>query len=290
MYRLLTCILLLTIPLPASAWGRKGHSIVNQAAINAAGPMLPEFMNGSRNGVIYNGYEPDRWREETNSPLNAALAPDHFFNSELWGSVLTIESDRYAFMNRLTDRRIELDRIGYLPYAIVESYGRLRNAFRNWRRARTAEEREGARANAVHYAGVMGHYVGDGAQPLHVTIHYNGWAAGAPNPGNYTRDRRLHNRYEAAFVDAAVQQAAVRARTPRRLTDVFGEIKEHLQVGLAEVQPLYEMEKAGEFNPEQPRSKGAAFIAAQMTRAAAFLGDLWYTAWLESANSIPPER
>jgi len=27
----------------------------------------------------------------------------------------------------------------------------------------------------VFYAGWLGHYVGDGSQPLHTTIHYNGW-------------------------------------------------------------------------------------------------------------------
>ena len=52
--------------------------MINQLAIDAAGPYLPEFMNASRTQLIYDAYEPDRWREETHSPMNIAQAPDHF--------------------------------------------------------------------------------------------------------------------------------------------------------------------------------------------------------------------
>jgi hypothetical protein len=280
------------ISLNASAWGEKGHLMVNRVAINVAGPNLPEFMNASRNTLIYNSYEPDRWREEVNTPMNTAQAPDHFFDSELWGAISTIEPDRYAFMNRLIERRVALIDIGYLPYAIIEHYGKLRNAFRHWRSATTPEDREAARAAAVHYAGVMGHYIADGSQPLHLTVHYNGWADDRPNPSDYTRDRRLHGRYEAAYVDRAIQETQVRAKAqpPRRLADVFGSIKEYLQLSFLDVVPLYQLEKAGEFNPDAPRVRGTEFIASQLARAGTMLGNLWYTAWLESAEPLPPRE
>ena len=289
MWKLLPCLALLLVPVSASAWGEKGHLMVNRIAINIAAPMLPEFMNASRNSLIYNGYEPDRWREETDTPMNTAQGPDHFFDSELWGSLATISADRYTFMDKLTERRVQLVRIGYLPYAIIENYGRLRNAFRRWRNAKTPEDREAARANAVYYAGLIGHYVGDGSQPMHMSIHYNGWADGIPNPGNYTKDRRLHSRYESAYVDAGVHEAQARpkAQAPRRLTDVFVSVKEYLQIGFSELEPMYALEKAGEFNPGSPRAKGTDFIASQLARAATMLGRLWYTAWLESAEPLP---
>src|SRR6266516_4450213 len=63
---------------------------------------------------------------------------------------------------------------------------------------------ETARANAVYVAGVMGHYVGDGSQPMHLSFQYNGWLDTTPNPKNYTKDRGLHSRYEAAYVNAAI--------------------------------------------------------------------------------------
>jgi hypothetical protein len=289
MRSILSILVALLLPLSGFSWGEKGHLMVNRLAIDAAGPQLPEFMVASRNTLIYNGYEPDRWREESNTPMNTAQAPDHFFDSELWGSIATIEKDRYAFMAKLAERKIDLPKIGYLPYAIVETYGRLRNAFRQWRQAKTAEDREAARANAVFYAGVMGHYVADGSQPLHMSIHYNGWADGSPNPRNYTKDRTLHGRYESGYVNRAIVEAQVkpRVRAPQRLPDVFVSTKQYLDVTFSELGPMYELEKTGEFNPEQPRAKGSEMISSQLARAATMLSNLWYTAWLESGEPVP---
>ena len=38
--------------------------------------------------------------------------------------------------------------------------------------------------------GVMGHYVGDGSQPLHTTVHFNGWVG--DNPKGYTTKQTFH--------------------------------------------------------------------------------------------------
>src|SRR6266850_4405602 len=158
MRSVIASLLLLIAPLPARAWGEKGHLMINRLAIETAAARLPEFMNASRAQLIYNAYEPDRWREEAHSPMNVAQAADHFFDSELWGPIPTIEADRYQFMEKVAVKKVELIKIGYLPYAIIENYGRLVNSFRNWRRAKTSSDREAARANTVVYAGLLGHY------------------------------------------------------------------------------------------------------------------------------------
>src|SRR5215470_7728785 len=95
-----TLLILLVIPAYARAWGEKGHLMINRLAIEIAGSQLPEFMAAGHNQLIYDGYEPDRWREEFNTPMNTAQAADHFFDSELWGQIPTIEPDRFAFMEK----------------------------------------------------------------------------------------------------------------------------------------------------------------------------------------------
>jgi hypothetical protein len=250
-------------------------------------------MNAARDQIIYNAYEPDRWREEgRTSAMNTAQAADHFFDSEYWGVISTIEPDRYSFMEKVAAKKINLAKIGYLPYAILENYGKLVNAFRFWRNAKTPEDRESARANAVYVAGVLGHYAGDASQPMHMSIHYNGWADNTPNPKNYTRDRGLHSRYEAAYVNAAVDASAVQRKVqpPQRLTNIWASIKQHLMQGFADLEPMYELEKTGEFNPQEPRTRGTDFIATELARGATMLGSLWYTAWLESAEPVPDQR
>ena len=63
-------------------------------------------------------------------------------------------------------------------------------------------------AAILFYAGWLGHYVGDGSQPLHVTINYNGWV-GTENPNGYTTDHTIHWRFEGPFVDAAISASDV---------------------------------------------------------------------------------
>ncbi len=293
MRSLAACLLLVLVPLTAGAWGEKGHLMINRLAIEAASSKLPEFMNAAREQIIYNAYEPDRWREEgRTSAMNTAQAADHFFDSEYWGAISTIEPDRYAFMEKVAAKKIELVKIGYLPYAILENYEKLVNAFRFWRNAKTPEARESARSNVVYVAGVLGHYVGDGSMPMHMSIQYNGWLQTSPNPKNYTKDRTFHSRYEAAYVNAAIEIAAVRPKVqaPQRLNKVWNSIKQYLTQGFNELEPAYELEKTGEFNPQQPRAKGTEFIATELARAGTMLSSLWYTAWLNSGEPVPGQN
>ena len=285
----ISVLLILMLPIASTAWGPKGHFMVNRLAIQASATQLPPFMKTATNDLVYNAFEPDRWREEAGSAMNIAQAPDHFFDSEYWGAISTIPTDRYAFMAKLSEKKVDLIKVGYLPYAIMENHARLRNAFRSWRNAKSPADKESARANAVHYAGLLGHYVADGTMPMHLSVHFNGWADGYPNPKAFTKDRMFHGRYEAAYVDAAVADAFVKAKVvaPQRLKDVFGSVKAHLIQTFSELEPIYAMEKAGEFNPQAPRAKGTDFIVAELARGATMLGNLWYTAWLESAEAPP---
>jgi hypothetical protein len=112
---------------------------------------------------------------------------------------------------------------------------------------------------------------------MHMSIHYNGWADSEPNPKNYTKDRTLHGRYESDYVNVAIDAAIVRPRVqpPRRLEKVWESVKDHLSQGFSDLQPMYDLEKIGEFNPSQPRSKGTDFIASQLARHT-MLSNLWY--------------
>ena len=282
-------VLLLLAPLSASAWGEKGHLMINRLAIEAATSKLPEFMSASREHIIYNGPEPDRWRVEgQTSVMNTAQAADHFFDSELWGPISTIDADRYSFMEKVAAKKVNLVKIGYLPYAIIENYEKLLNAFRFWRNAKTAEDRESARENAVYVAGVLGHYVGDSTMPMHLSVEFNGWLDTSPNPKGYTKDRGFHSRYESLYVDAVINADAVRQKIqpPQHLSNVWDAIKQNLIQSFSELEPTYDMEKAGEFNPQQPRPKGTEFITNQLARGSTMLGNLWYTAWLESGEPL----
>ena len=56
--------------------------------------------------------------------------------------------------------------------------------------------------------GYWGHFVGDASQPLHVSIHYNGWGD-YPNPNGYSESKDVHAHFEGAFVRDHVNAGAV---------------------------------------------------------------------------------
>ena len=101
-------------------------------------------------------------------------------------------------------------------------------------------------------------------------------------------DDDFGRRLLAALRTEGINADAVRQKIqpPQRLLNVWDAIKQNLIQSFSELEPAYDMEKAGEFNPEQPRPKGTEFITNQLARASTMLGNLWYTAWLESGEPL----
>ena len=96
MRTVLIVLFLAILPITCIAWGEKAHSIINRLAIEASASVLPEFMNASREQIIYNGFEPDRWRDEARSPMHVAQV-DH------WRVTDQIEASDLLFAKAMSD-------------------------------------------------------------------------------------------------------------------------------------------------------------------------------------------
>ena len=165
--------------------------------------------------------------------------------------------DRWSFLRQLY-RATPLERpdrdAGLLPYHILELYQPLEMGWRLWRAA-SDTERPWIEERIVNDAGLLGHYVADAAQPHHTSVHYDGWAAGVPNPEGYTTERGFHSRFEAAFVGAHVTlaqlQPAVRPDA-RVFVDVSSAIHDHILDAYARVEELYRLDRDFAFDPVRP--------------------------------------
>ena len=58
--------------------------------------------------------------------------------------------------------------------------------------------------------GIWSHYVGDASQPLHVSVHFNGWGD-YPNPAGYTNSKKIHAYFEGELVRRYLKRDAVAA-------------------------------------------------------------------------------
>jgi hypothetical protein len=186
---------------------------------------------------------------------------------------------------------------GYLPYSIIDGWQQLAKDFAYWRvlTAAVPRERDPVRkawlerdlarreAQTVRDLGVWAHYVGDGSQPMHVSIHFDGWR-NYPNPHGYTQDR-VHAPFEGAFVRAFVGADRIRAamQAPSPCPDAIEVcVSRYLGVTAATVEPFYALQKDGAFAGADP-VRGKAFAAERLAAAADELRDLVITAWAASA-------
>lgn len=157
----------------------------------------------------------------------------------------------------------------------------------------TARNNEAACADARYlaqdisfYVGWLGHYTADGAQPLHDTIHHDGWQG--DNPHDYTRDPRVHGRFESQFVDLiglTDAELLPEMKNIRVLDDPFAAILHHLDDASLHVEAIYQMDKRNAFS-DPKNAEASTLVKAQLAKAAARLRDLTYTAWVKSTEPV----
>jgi hypothetical protein len=182
------------------------------------------------------------------------------------------------------------EKIGLQPYITVEVYQRLQSAFRDYRGLLAANKDTRPVENEILFlAGWLGHYVADGSMPLHTSIQYNGWVG--PNPHGYTTEHHIHALFESDFVHANVKRDDVAPlianERPVVMGDVFSDYVSYLRRSSTLVEKTYQLEKAGAFTgPGTP--EGKAFVDQQLAAGSTELRDMIYTAWIKSAEPVPP--
>lgn len=289
----------------ALAWDEDGHAIVTHLAIDALPPDMPEWLRTPevRTRLAYLSSEPDRWRGQDEPVLNHINGPDHYIDEEKltpYGlSLKNLPKFRNEFIDIMATQRarnpekfnIKPDpkhpdkdytqlNPGVLPYRIAELEWKLAAG---WTQLKTYEAHrdkvseatiQNARENIIYTMGILSHYVGDGAQPLHLTEHHHGWVGA--NPKGFTTDSKFHAYIDGGVIDLhhisydSLKERAKPFRTidPKNYwPDVCGYLYETFE----EVEPLYELEKSGELK----QAKGKAFIENRLREGGAALAGVW---------------
>ena len=302
----------------AGAWDYEGHHAINELALAS----LPADFGGftltpaTKTRVAFLAGEPDRWRNVGDLPLKHVNGPDHYIDlEELRLYRLTPETlplMRYDFVAAIARERtahqekfpaIDPDRdadhtrelSGFLPWSITENYEKLKSCFSYLKALQksggTPDEVANAEANIVYVMGVMGHFVGDGSQPLHTTMHFNGWVG--DNPHGYTTSTKFHAWIDGGYfhktggIDVGKLTGkihpAVRIKNAGQPDGMFRDAVAYLVEQNKLVEPLYQLEKEGKLTGEGDKGlEGRAFLDGQLDKAGQMLGDIWYTAWLEA--------
>jgi len=285
----------------AGAWGPRGHQNANRAAVESIPADGPVFLKDFEDWIAATGPVPDSWRGVTEPYSKIFEDPNHGWFKEQFAFMPAIPRSRYEFVLRLYDEYLRIkDRdperasktnvrwTGTMPYAAMENYDRMKAAMRQYRNARSPEDARYLAQDIAFYMGWLGHYTADGAQPLHDTIHHDGWQG--PNPQQYTTDPRIHVRFETTFVDLIQltdSDLVPLMEKPKLLDDPFATFLAHLNDASTHVEEVYALDKSGAFADKSNAAAGA-LVKMQLAKAAALLRDLTYTAWVESGRPAAP--
>jgi hypothetical protein len=296
------------VPAAVSAWGNTGHRLIGMAAVRGLPDDMPAFLRtpGAAADVGEFAREPDRWKG-AGQPHDRERDTAHFIDMDDNAFVMSAAGPSIDALPRLkseydaalTTAGLDVNDAGYLPYAIWDGYQNLVRDFAYWRvltaqearetdpqkRAWYRVDRERREALILRDMGVLGHYVGDGSQPHHTTIHYNGWDRNTPNPEGFTTSRQTHGAFEGAFTAGVARLDVVEAAMPAPNLDGFdlrARVPAYLKTTLAQVLPFYRLEKAGAFSGNRPDA--ATFTIARLGAGAAELRDLYILAWRDSAD------
>lgn len=269
------------------AWGDEGHEMAGLIAAESLPGDMPAFFRDAAPQLAYLNPEPDRWRgrdEQALDPaMNAHHAVEHYVNFENVPPQYFDAPSRYDFIDSLHTAGMDVP--GLLTFRILELTQRLRVGFRDWRAADDERTRRYVEERIINDAGILGHYVTDGANPHHTTVHHNGWADGYPNPRGFTGDDSFHWRFESTFVrnHITIDDVRVRATTPARVfEDVRGAVLDFLQESHSHLETLYALEQQESFTADTRGEGHAEFAAERLARGAEMLRDLWWTAWVTS--------
>lgn len=283
----------------AFAWGKDGHKLINRVAVQALPADVPAFLRSPQAiaEIGYLGPEPDRWRSPSEPELSAAQAPEHFLDMELADMAAPdgLPEKRFDYLVDLSlaqkHYRAEAERfrpqtVGLLPWQMDEYFERLEADLRHYRERVAAHKPvSGAELAVIYDAGVLGHYVADGSQPLHTTINYNGWVE-RDNPDGFTQERGIHSQFETEFVHDNMRASRVMPlipKTPRMLDSPFQDIVAYLRISHGQVCEVYALEKQGALTGKGT-AESRSFTAERLAAGATMLRDLIDTAWVRSGE------
>jgi len=287
----------------AVAWGASGHRMIGVVAIKALPDDVPAFVRKAAADIGELVREPDRTKG-SGKLHDEYREGNHFIDLDDEGRAMggphidSLPATRQLYDDALRAAGSNLTKAGWLPYSIADAQADLVTDFALWRIARVGEKKAKDRAHRAWFRrdrirrehlilsdiGELAHFVGDGSQPLHTSIHYNGWGD-YPNPRGFTTER-IHGMFEGMFVYEHVREADVASEVgPYTPCDGPAEpcIAAYIKRSWAHTERLYELEQQGAFKDGDPR--GRVFAMVRLAAGATQLRNMITDAWRQSATA-----
>jgi len=271
MKKIIFLLLLIPLTVMLSGWGSKGHRIISTNLTSRLPGQMSFLKPVWTNYVITHASDADyRKTQDPNESARHYIDIDNYSDFVQTGKIpqpfdSAVAKFGYSFV---------FDQ-GILPWAMLTTYDSLKACFqrRDWNRS-------------AYFAADLGHYVGDGCMPLHITANYNGGMTG--QTGVHSRyETSLVSRYEAQLVYPVDSVQYIDHPTEFVFQYIYFDYQYVDSVLLAD---SYAASLTGSTSSsayyEAFWSKAGGFTKFLMQRGSDALASLIYSAWVEAGSPM----
>jgi len=259
----------------ATGWWAGGHETVAEAAAARLPDDLPAFFRRGGKHLAHFAVDPDRWKNREMGFLRRAEESNHFLDAEDLDGKKLPDTHRFDAMKMMyTDLKKEPNKVGLLPYAIMENYEKLTVGFYDFRKA---PENAAIPMKCLVHGGTLAHYTGDAAMPLHTTRDFDGRI----QPDGTVKQKGIHAKIDGfPEKNKITPEEVCRGLEAKKIDDVWAHVNKFLDESHTHIDKCYELDAAGAF--DTPTDESRAFILGRVRAGAQLTLDLWYNAWLKS--------
>ncbi len=263
--------ILFFIPILIFCWGDKGHKKITAFAFKLL-PSEINFSDSVKEEIINRSVDPDYRKKEDPTEPNKHFIDIDYYKEFLEGRMI----QSYDSLKLLYPDSVITD-IGILPWATIDTYQKLVNAFKS-----------NNKSQIILYGSDLAHYIADGHQPLHTTLNYN---------GQLTSQKGIHFRYEIEMFDKNLDELDIRfiTPTPKYVKNVEDFIFDYITKSNTYVELILSADKSASknskylYDDEYYRAlwfRTKYITSDQINTAAYALASLIYSAWIDSGKPI----
>jgi len=274
---LFSSIFLITVL--ASSWGWVGHYNISYRSSLSFNTEMNSLGFGTWIQTLADSASVPDYRK-SDDPTEA---PKHYIDIDYYAEFIQNGAISQSLANNISIHgSTNVYDWGILPWATIATFDSLKNCFQR-----------GDINKALFFACDLGHYVGDGHMPLHITKNYDGAMTG--NTG-------IHSRYESTMIGGYISQISYTGSSIAEITDVPTYIFNYLYENHKYVDSVIIADNAAK--AVNPSYTSTAYKAELWNRTKVFttmllkngshaLAELIYTAWKQggspdlSTTSIP---
>lgn len=247
-------------------WGASGHKIINRRSTFSLPPSM-SFLNWTDSLAAHASDADYRKSTDPNE------SPRHYIDIDDYPEFIStgrIPQDLDSLI-ALHGSSFVYDK-GILPFSIMATTDSIKKYFEL-----------GNYQKAMLHAADLGHYVGDGHNPLHITRNYD---------GQYTNQNGVHSRYETQLINRDSVNIIYNFRNAVYVSNINEYVFNFLYHNYSYVDSVLKCDSiaramAGSYNSTYYQiywQLAGNFTNMLFNNASHFISDLVYTAWIDSGN------